>query len=72
MRDIALAVRAARPARNHADWESKADGPRWRASASAQRQALVAIVARRVETALRGTDAPEAPGAPAAAAATPA
>ena len=68
VRDIALAVRAARPARNHADWESKADGPRWRASASAQRQALVAIVARRVETALRGTDAPEAPGAPAAAA----
>lgn len=65
-RDIALAVRAARPARNHADWESTADGPRWRASSSAQRQALVGLVARRVETALRGDTGPGAPGAPGA------
>ncbi|RZL43775.1 MAG: DUF3482 domain-containing protein [Variovorax sp.] len=71
-RDIALMVRAARPARNHADWESKADGSRWRASASAQRQALVTIVARHVETTLRGADAPEVPGTPGAAAAMPA
>jgi hypothetical protein len=61
-RDIVLAVRAARPARNHADWESKTDGPRWSAGTSAQRQALVAIVARRVDTALVGLDVPGAPG----------
>lgn len=58
---VALAVRAARPARNHADWEVKADGARWRTAASARRQALVAIVAVRLEAALRDADDPAPP-----------
>ena len=48
-RDVATAVRAARPARSHPEWEST---PRWRWTAPAARAVLVAYVALPLEAAL--------------------